>query len=90
MDAPSQIVLGLDWSGGQTQLLIGRHDTCDVVLEDPTVSRMHARLFFRDGKWIVRDLESKNGTLVNGVAIGRCEIRPGDDLLLGEQYLKVD
>jgi hypothetical protein len=92
-DAPVEavsVLLALDWEGGQRELLVGRHHTCDVVLADPSVSRRHARLLFRDGIWILRDLESTNGTIVNGVRVGRCEIRPGDQLLLGDEPLRVD
>ena len=83
-------LLALDWSGGQTELLVGRHRSCDVVLPDPTVSRRHARLVYRDARWIVVDLCSTNGTEVNGARIGRCEVRPGDRLCLGDARLKVD
>ena len=85
-----ELLLALDWSGGEQELLVGRHYTCDVVLSDPTVSRRHARLAFRDGAWIVQDLESTNGTAVNGVHVGRCALRPGDHVRLGEERLKVD
>lgn len=84
------VLLALDWSGAQSALLIGRHDDCDVVVDEPSVSRHHARLVFRDHKWIVRDLESTNGTIVNGTRVGRCELRPGDCVVLGEVHLKVD
>jgi FHA domain len=86
----SPVLLGLDWTGGQTELMIGRHHACDVVLEQMSVSRRHARLVFRDAKWILQDLESRNGTLVNGTRVGRCELRPGDHLRLGDAFLKVD
>ena len=46
--------------------LIGRSSTCVVRLHAPQVSSEHARLSFREGSWIVRDLSSKNGTYVNG------------------------
>jgi FHA domain len=42
-------LLALDWSGAQSEMLIGRHRDCDVVLSALSVSRRHARLFFRDG-----------------------------------------
>jgi FHA domain len=84
------ILLALDWTGSEDELIIGRHHSCDVVLTDPTVSRRHARLVFRDGGWIVQDLESTNGTRVNGQHVGRCRIRPGDQLALGDQRLRVD
>ena len=70
--------------------MIGRHHACDVVLENLSVSRHHARLLFRDAKWIVQDLESTNGTIVNGTRIGRCELRPGDQLGLGNAHLTID
>jgi pilus assembly protein CpaF len=83
-------LLALDWSGAQPELLIGRHHTCDVMLANPRVSRRHARLVFRDAKWIVQDLQSTNGTVVNGTRVGRCELRPGDCLVLGDEYLRID
>ena len=83
-------LLALDWSGEKTELLIGRDTTCDVVLSEITVSRHHARLVFRDGKWIVHDLGSTNGTAVNGTFVGRCELCPGDQVLLGEERLAID
>jgi hypothetical protein len=84
------VLLGLDWSGGQRELLIGRHEDCDVVLSDHAVSRRHARLVFRDGSWVVQDLQSTNGTILNGTRIGRCELRPGDQLTLGNEHLQID
>jgi FHA domain-containing protein/uncharacterized protein DUF1707 len=83
-------LLALDWSGGQRELIVGRHRSCDVVLSDPSVSRRHARLVFRDGSWVLQDLESTNGTLVNGEPVGRCALRPGDRLALGDQQLRID
>jgi hypothetical protein len=83
-------LLALDWSGRRGELLVGRHHACDVVLSDPSVSRRHARLVFRDGSWVLQDLESTNGTTVNGVRVGRCALRPGDLLALGDEELLID
>jgi FHA domain len=85
-----EIVLALDWSGAQEEVIIGRHHDCDVVVTHLTVSRRHARLIFRDGGWIVQDLESTNGTRVNGQHVGRCRLSPGDQLALGDELLRVD
>jgi hypothetical protein len=84
------ILLVLDWTGGCEELVIGRHPSCDVVVSDETVSRRHAQLIFRDGGWIVRDLDSTNGTRLNGQYVGRCRICPGDQLGLGHQLFRVD
>jgi hypothetical protein len=87
---PAASLLALDWTGGTAELLIGRHAACDVVVPGDTVSRLHARLVFRDGKWIIHDLKSTNGTAVNGTYVGRCELCPGDQLVLGEECLDID
>jgi hypothetical protein len=87
--AEPSALLALDWSGGP-ELLVGRHSRCDVRLPHPTVSRSHARLSFRDGSWVLRDLESKNGTWVNGARVGRCVLRPGDLVHVGAHNLMID
>lgn len=84
------IILALDWLGGQGELLIGRHPECDIVLTHATVSRQHARLRFRDGSWILQDLGSTNGTTVNDAPVVRCQLLPGDHLLIGDEHLCID
>lgn len=87
----SPVLLALDWNGRQEELVIGRHPECDVVLSGPAVSRRHARLRFRDGIWILEDLESTNGTVVNGSPlVGRCRLEPGDRVVIGDERLLVD
>jgi hypothetical protein len=83
-------LLGLDWSGATTELTLGRQPQNDVVLLDPAVSRRHAQLRYRDGRWIIKDLDSRNGSFVNGVRVGRSELRPGDVLTVGDRRLLVD
>lgn len=64
---------------------IGRSRECDSVLVDPSVSRKHALLRQQEGSWRVRDLNSTNGTYVNGWrVIGEVEVRPGDEVSFGE------
>jgi FHA domain len=84
------ILLALDWTGAREELVIGRELDCDVVLPAETVSRRHARLIFRDGGWVLQDLNSTNGTRVNGRYVGRCRLRPGDQLAIGDQLLRID
>lgn len=63
--------------------LIGRSSEA-LPISDTTVSRRHAELTPDDGKWWIRDLNSQNGTWVNGVRIGeRTVLRPGDQVRTG-------
>lgn len=68
--------------------LIGRLPECDVTLEDPSVSRRHARLQREDGAWVVEDLGSTNGLKVNGRDVRRAELAHGDLVCLGSVELK--
>lgn len=63
--------------------VIGRSRECDVVLADPNASRRHAEIRRDREGWIVRDLGSTNGTLVNGRRVQVARLRPGDRLTLG-------
>ncbi|MGA2452608.1 MAG: FHA domain-containing protein [Solirubrobacteraceae bacterium] len=83
------LLLVLDRADSE-QLLVGRDSACDVVVADPSVSRRHARLTFRDGVWVLQDLASTNGTAVNGVRVGRTALRSGDVLELGNQAIQID
>jgi hypothetical protein len=65
-------------------LLIGRRTDCDVVVDDPSVSRVHAFLMLFAGQWFVADRGSVNGTHVNGRRIwGTTTVRAGDLVRLG-------
>ncbi len=89
-DGPAPLVLGLEEAATGRPLTIGRSSCCDVAIREPTVSRRHALLRFRDGSWIVQDLDSKNGLTVNGRPVGRCAVEPGDVLGLGMALLELD
>lgn len=62
---------------------IGRDPSADVVLNDPRVSRRHARLLWRGGGWLLEDLQSKNGTLVRGVPADATPLANDDWFSLG-------
>jgi hypothetical protein len=83
-------LLALDWTGATTDMLIGRSSACDLVLDDPTVSRRHVQLFFREGRWILLDLASRNGTYINDRRVRRSELLPGDVLAVANAELQVD
>src|SRR5687767_8519729 len=62
---------------------IGRDASCDLHLDLPDISRNHARLFLREGRWLVEDCGSKQGVLVNGERVGRRELSDGDLIKIG-------
>ncbi len=62
---------------------LGRALDNDVVLEDTRVSRYHAELRLREGRYYLRDLRSTNGTLVNGRPVVEEPLKPGDLVSLG-------
>src|SRR5258706_9614498 len=51
---------------GDVETVIGRDPDCNIVLDDERVSRRHARLGFSEGSWRLADLDSKNGTTLQG------------------------
>ncbi len=62
--------------------VMGRHSRCDLRLLDPRISRWHAALTVdNDGQWVVTDLESENGTFVNGSKIDKPYVLSDNDLI---------
>jgi len=64
-------------------LTIGRRDTCDLVLNDASVSRRHAQVSCRHGEYTITDLNSTNGIYVNGARVTSRVLRPGDTVKIG-------
>lgn len=62
---------------------IGRREYNDVVLEDMTVSGEHAIISLRADRHLIRDLGSRNGTLVNGERVRERELQAGDQIGIG-------
>ena len=68
-----------------TEIAIGREAGSDVYVNDVEVSRHHARLLSQFGDYLLEDLDSTNGSFVNGQRItGQRILKPGDTLFLGE------
>ncbi|MFH1810492.1 MAG: sigma 54-interacting transcriptional regulator [Pseudomonadota bacterium] len=70
-------------------LKIGAGGDCDLVLDDPTVSRQHAELLPALQGILVRDLGSRNGTRVNGALVREALVTPGREFLVGETRLRL-
>lgn len=94
---PSEIWAYIRDSEGNTtpishwENVIGRHRTCDILVHDKSVSRNHSLLMRnKDGSWTYTDLNSKNGSYVNGERLHRSAsaiIEPGDIISLGQTEL---
>jgi hypothetical protein len=63
---------------------VGRSQENDIVINDPNVSRRHARISRADNGFVVEDLGSTNGTLLDGAPIDRERIEGGDELTFGQ------
>lgn len=69
---------------------LGRSSDNDLVIEDLSLSRHHARFRWADGHWLVEDLNSKNGTALNGFKVADpAPMRPGDELAPGNLRIQV-
>jgi len=68
----------------KTKLLVGRRESCDIVLRFPNVSAHHCELELREGYWYVTDLNSRNGIKVNGNRTMHKRLDPGDSLSIAK------
>lgn len=77
---------GTSYTIGAEGLSIGRSHTNNIVIPDPNISRLHARILYAGDRFWIRDENSKLGTFVNGVLIpGQQELHPGDVLQIGSK-----
>jgi hypothetical protein len=73
--------------GGHT---IGRSEEADISIDDPYASEFHARVGYQDGKVLVHDLGSTNGTYVNGRRVtAPIAVSKGDTVQIGKTILEV-
>lgn len=72
-------------------ILVGRDQICDLILDEKTVSAEHARLTYHHGNWWVEDLDSRNGTLLNLEMLSTpAVVVSGDELQLGQVMILVE
>lgn len=82
---PGQPVEVVEVADGAT---LGRGRDCDIVFDDSTVSKSHARLRLEAGAATIEDLDSTNGTLLNGARVaGMAALRRGDRIDLGTNQI---
>jgi hypothetical protein len=76
---------------GPAGVTLGRSRQCDVVLNDPNVSRQHAEIRPRGGSWVLNDLGSTNGSSLNGRRIEGPEVvKPGDEVEVGTSKIRFE
>ncbi len=75
----------------QSEVTIGRVQGNDIILPKGNVSKRHSRIVLKDGRFIVVDLKSTNGTYVNGRKItSPLVVKPGDKIYIGDFILSVE
>ena len=77
--------LGKTFTMEKSEYFIGRDLNNEIVIDDPEISRRHARLFLQGKNYVIEDLGSTNGTSVNDQRLmGPYVLRPGELIMLGE------
>jgi len=69
-------------------LVLGRHSDCDLILDDTRASSHHARLYRDKTEWMLADLKSTNGTLVNQQPVSTVTLRDNDLIEIGDTQIR--
>lgn len=73
----------MEFELGDRPITIGRSPEADVVVLDEKVSRVHCGIRLWDGEFFIKDLKSRNGTVVNGQRVEMIRLNPGDRIRVG-------
>jgi pSer/pThr/pTyr-binding forkhead associated (FHA) protein len=74
---------------GQKEVSIGRSPDNGMVIDNPAVSHYHARVFNEEGRLMLEDFGSLNGTFVNGQRVKMISLKPGDSVAIGKHTIVV-
>jgi DNA-binding NtrC family response regulator len=80
---------GLSYGSASETIRVGSHPRCDLVIDDPTVSRFHCEIELDAEGARITDLDSRNGTLIDGVAVLRAPLADGARLRIGRTRIEV-
>jgi hypothetical protein len=81
---------GRSFAVGDRPLVIGRSPDVDVVINNTSVSRRHAEVWRTSDGVAIRDLDSTNGTYVNGHRVTAVSLTPRDDVTIGAVHLRIE
>ena len=82
---------GRDLAIDKAEVVLGKHAECDVVLANSKVSRRHARIAVANGGFVIEDLQSTNGTFVNGERVtGPRPFEARDEIKIGDYVIRVE
>jgi len=74
---------------GDREVSIGRSPDCGLVIDNPAVSNYHARVFNEEGRLMLEDFGSLNGTFVNGQRVKMVALKSGDSVIVGKHTIVV-
>ena len=66
-------------------LTLGRRESCDIRLNYPNISGVHAQMSYRNGYWYIRDMNSTNGIKVQGIRVQEKLLHPRDEVTIGKR-----
>lgn len=72
-----------------SKLTIGRNKNNQMVLPSRSVSNFHVKIYFEDGRYMLEDMDSTNGTFVNGNRVDKKSLQPGDEIRISETVFTV-
>lgn len=71
------------------KITIGRNESNQMVLPSQSVSNFHVKIYFEDGRYMLEDLDSTNGTFINGIKVNKKSLQPGDEIRISQTVLIV-
>ncbi|MFO0548278.1 MAG: sigma 54-interacting transcriptional regulator [Polyangiaceae bacterium] len=86
--APDFVSFAPAYTLSERDLIIGRDPSCGLCVPEGAVSRQHARIRFQSGKWVVNDLGSRNGTLVDGRFVNELMLEDLHEIRVGDAIFK--
>ncbi len=79
---------GMEYQITKTHTVLGRDKNADFPINDSLVSRQHVCIVYQEGIYILRDLESTNGTHMDGTSINQANLLHGDKFRIGDTTLQ--